>query len=429
MLDGGWWPGPFHLLKALACFGALSLRARMRLLRIAPALLAIRLGGSSHLRGLCVREWLRQEGQDEETIRVLWDPLILACLNTPPKEAAAEVFAQVAAHLFTGGRKNACFGTGHYGLEALLGTPARTFIENHGGEVHTRTAVRKIRIENRRVTGICLADGSWQTADAYILAVPPPAVLSLLPESEKTREPFSALHNYEPSAICTLYLWTDREITSLPFAHMRTRRFEWIFNLQAMMPRQKFSGPVYGLENSAADWMMPWTHKQMIEAAREDIEACFPDAKGFQILHTSISKDRQATFQAVPSLEARRLSAATPLDNLFLAGDWTRTGYPGTIEGAVKSGRRCANAIHAEFEQKGKIHAANKGGHAFRTRGGILGAAQCTENETASIHPQPLAAAETHEKTSSTPAPGAFAIFTKYVNLGHLRQSANTKEL
>ena len=344
-LSGGGWPAPLHLLRGILCFNALSWRSRLRVLRIGASLIHTRLSGTERLRGVAATTWLREIGQDEEAIRVLWEPLILACLNTPPHRASAELFARVAVPLFLGGRRSAALGTGSLGLEALFGKSGQQYLEQNGGLVHKRTAVRSIRIHAGRVEGIEVSGDIFRTADAYVLAAPPPAVLAMLPPETATREPFRVLTEFRPSAICSLYIWPDRPITPLPYAHLRTRRFEWIFNMEELMADATFSGPVYGLENSAADWMMPWSKQEMLDAAIEDIETCFPEARGVRIRHASVSKVRDATFRAVPELDGRRPSVETAVDGLFLAGDWTDTGYPGTIEGAAVSGHRCAAAV------------------------------------------------------------------------------------
>lgn len=351
ILDGGRWPAPLHLLRGLLGFGALNWRSRLNLLRMAPPLLAVAMGGASHLRGMNAVMWLRSCGQTEEALRVLWEPLILACLNTIPRKASAELFARVAAQLFLGGRRSATLGTGIRGLEPLFGASAQQFLERRNCQVWLGKAIKKILIRNHSVEGILLPDGELRQADVYVVAVPPQLVLELLPDDFAFREPFKYLRMFQDSAICSLYLWTDRPITDLPFAHLRTRRFEWLFNLNALMPGQTFSGPIVGLENSAANWMISWTKDEMVEAARDDLAACFPHARNAAVLRAKVSKEKSATFAADPKIDGLRPANETPLCDLYFAGDWTDTGYPGTIEGAVLSGHRAAELI-IQSEQK-----------------------------------------------------------------------------
>lgn len=343
--DGGRWPAPLHLVRALLGFDLLSWQSRLRLLRIGPALLSARLRGTQSLRGMVVARWLRETGQDEESIRKFWDPLVYAIMNTSPREAAAEPFVKTVTRLFLGGRTSGAMGMGAAGLGPLFGDGVGPYLEARGGVVRTRAAVRSLDIQEGRVIAAELARGERLEADAFVLAVPPAALLPLLPERYRDRDPFQAARAFQPSPIVSLYLWTDREITSLPFAHLRTRRFEWIFDLRKMMPERTFSGSVYGLVNSAADWLMPLSRQRIVDIARDDLDACFPEAKGVKILHASIAKIRDATFRSVPELEASRPSNETPVDGLFLAGDWTDTGLPGTIESAALSGHRCARAV------------------------------------------------------------------------------------
>jgi uncharacterized protein with NAD-binding domain and iron-sulfur cluster len=159
---------------------------------------------------------------------------------------------------------------------------------------------------------------------------------------------FAVKESFKSSPIISIHLWLDREITDLDFAALLETRIQWIFNKSKLLNEKKEGTAVrqyLSLVISAADEFVKLNKKQLVEIAMEDLRRVLPQARDAKVIHSLVMKEKRATFLPSPGLEALRPNARTKFDNLFLAGDWTATGYPATIEGAVMSGRKAAELI------------------------------------------------------------------------------------
>jgi zeta-carotene desaturase len=171
------------------------------------------------------------------------------------------------------------------------------------------------------------ADGRLETADHYVCTLP-------FERLEAVGLPAPSL---EHSPITGVHLWFDREITTLPHATLLDRTMQWMFN--------KNGGRYLQLVVSASRELTGRSRNEIIELAVADLEAFFPRVREARLLKAHVVKEQRATFSAAPKTEALRPGPATAVPNLFLAGDWTRTGWPATMEGAVRSGYLAAEAV------------------------------------------------------------------------------------
>jgi zeta-carotene desaturase len=153
---------------------------------------------------------------------------------------------------------------------------------------------------------------------------------------------------FKSSPIISIYLWLDREITDLDFAALLETRIQWLFNKSKLLNEEKALTVVrqyLSLVISGAEEFVGLNKKQLVEIAMEDVRQVLPQARNAKLIHSLVIKEKRATFLPSPGIEALRPKARTTYDNLFLAGDWTATGYPATIEGAVLSGRTAAELV------------------------------------------------------------------------------------
>jgi zeta-carotene desaturase len=148
----------------------------------------------------------------------------------------------------------------------------------------------------------------------------------------------------EHSPITGVHLWFDREVTNLPHATLLDRTMQWMFN--------KDAGKYLQLVVSASRDLTPLSRQEIIEIAVGDLRSFFPRVREAKLLKAHVVKEQRATFSAAPGTEALRPGAASAVPGVFLAGDWTNTGWPGTMEGAVRSGYRAADAVSAAQGQK-----------------------------------------------------------------------------
>jgi uncharacterized protein with NAD-binding domain and iron-sulfur cluster len=181
-----------------------------------------------------------------------------------------------------------------------------------------------------------------------ILAVPFDGISRLLPERWTEDEPFFCrTQGLTHSPIGAVHLWYDRPVTRLDHAVLLDRTIQWMFNKTVdygLDPRQEC---YLGLVVSAArDWMGR-PSREILEIARREVEEAFPAAREARVVRSAVVKEAKATFSVRPGAEERRPPPQTPVRGLWLAGDWTRTGWPATMEGAVRSGYLCAEGILA----------------------------------------------------------------------------------
>jgi uncharacterized protein with NAD-binding domain and iron-sulfur cluster len=176
--------------------------------------------------------------------------------------------------------------------------------------------------------------------------VPPPALLELLPAELREREAFRALSAFTGSPIVSVDLWLDRVVVDRLMLGLRDCEMEWVFDKGRLHGRagapQHLSFIV-----SAAYRSAPKANAELVAAATSALRRYFPAMAGASVTRSLVLREPQATFASTPALEALRPGPVTEVKGLFLAGDWTDTGLPATIEGAVRSGLRAADALVA----------------------------------------------------------------------------------
>jgi zeta-carotene desaturase len=197
-------------------------------------------------------------------------------------------------------------------------------------EIRTRAAVDRIHVANGAVTNVVVA-GETLRADAYVLAVPFERVMALAPELKLD---FS---KFDHSPITGIHLWFDRPITNLPHATLLDRTIQWMFN--------KSEGRYVQLVVSASRSMVEMPRQEVIDLAMRELAEFFPAVREAKLEKAHVVKEIRATFSAKPGLEKLRPAARTAIRNLVLAGDWTQSGWPATMEGAVRSGYLAAEAV------------------------------------------------------------------------------------
>jgi len=182
-----------------------------------------------------------------------------------------------------------------------------------------------------------LVDDQWNQAKAYISAVPADRLQKLAPQLPIEFEAF------EPSSITGIHLWFDRPVTNLPHGTLLDRQIQWFYN--------KGEGRYLMLVISASDALLKTPRLEILDLALRELAEFLPAVRDANLLKSHVVKEARATFRAKPGLEAKRPVSRTNIPNLFLAGDWTRSGWPATMEGAVRSGYLAAEAVTAYLGQ------------------------------------------------------------------------------
>jgi squalene-associated FAD-dependent desaturase len=343
---------PLHLLAGLLGL-RLSWRVRWDALRLA---LAVRFAAPP--RDITLAEYFRATKQSAETRRLLWDPLVTAILNETPERAAAALFHAVYREAFLASHRASrlvFLRRGYGGLhERLAG-----YFERRGGVVHRRALAEAVELEAGRVSQVRyakapetreeirlgqLAEARTAPVEAVVLAVPWHAVAGLVPEVLRSDAPFRDLAQLRSSPIVSIELWLDRVVVDREMVGLRDSEVEWVFDKGRLYGRQ---GPPQHLAFivSAARRSLPRPNAELAAAAEAALRRYFPAMAEAKVERSLVLREPDATFCCGPETEALRPGPTTPVPGLFLAGDWTATGLPATIEGAVRSGLRAAESV------------------------------------------------------------------------------------
>jgi zeta-carotene desaturase len=230
-----------------------------------------------------------------------------------------------------------------------MGIPAVTLGELYSSDawqrlpnvsLRLREPVERVVVEGGQVRGV-LVGGELQQADCYVTAVPFERMGALVPELELD------LSHFGHCPITGIHLWFDRVVTDLPHATLLDRTVQWMFN--------KHGGRHLQIVVSASRSLTEMPRADVIALVLRELAEFFPAVAGAKLEKAHVVKEIRATFSAVPGLEALRPTANTAIPKLFLAGDWTRSGWPATMEGAVRSGYLAAEAATAALGKPEKF--------------------------------------------------------------------------
>jgi zeta-carotene desaturase len=339
-------------------FTAIPFKDRLKMLTVANKLINTSPEKELELDRFTVEEWLTKLGQSDISRKYFWDVITIGALNNYPKNVSALMLFRVLRAAFLGDSKNASLLIPKVGLSELFVNPAVQFIKTHGGEVRTDIGVESIILEGTNVRSVRTSEGEELQAKSFISAIPWYSFKEIQSAShfksklERDRKVILSdspvRSGFKSSPIISIHLWLDREITDLDFAALLETRIQWLFNKSKLL-NEKREGTVIrqylSLVISGAEEFVSLNKKQLVEIAMEDLRRVLPQARDVKVIHSLVIKEKRATFLPSPGLEALRPNARTKFDNLFLAGDWTATGYPATIEGAVMSGKKAAELI------------------------------------------------------------------------------------
>ena len=335
-------PAPFNVLVGLMRLSTLPVLHRLRLLRMGIELISSSIQKERELAGLTVDEWLSKAGQTAENRKYLWDIIAVGTLNDDPKTVSALLFYRVLKAAFLGSRTNSSMLVPRVGLSELLVDPARRYVEDHGGEIRIGYGVDRLEIGGNEVHTV-IAQGKKIPASIVISSVPYHALPPLFPGRPDKDSFLSTLSEFDSSPIITLHLWLDRKLIDQEFVALLDCRIQWIFNKTRILRGENDTKRQYlSLVISGAGELVEWSKERLLDLAMKELRETIPAARGAKIVHSLVIKEKRATFSPRPHVERLRPGARTPLRNFFLAGDWTDTGYPATIEGAILSGRRAA---------------------------------------------------------------------------------------
>ena len=341
-------PAPLHLLPSFLRLPFLTAVEKVAIVR---ALLRMLLAPADEGTGRTAAEWLRAADQPPGAVARFWRPILVSALNEEPERCAATYALQVFRQGFLAHPRAYEIGIPAVPLAELYDPCVRRIVAL-GGSVRFRARAAAIEITPRgAIAGVRLADGERLPASVVIAAVPFDQLGELIPESVRALPCFRACRELDVSPIAAVHLWFDRAVTDLDHAALIDRPIHWIFNKGKHYGRPASEGSHLGLVVSAGrDWL-PLCRGEILAVAEREVRAALPGAREARIVRAAVIKEARATFSATPAAEALRPPSETPVRGLLLAGDWVRTGWPPTMEGAVRSGYRCAEHVLAALRR------------------------------------------------------------------------------
>ncbi len=325
-------PAPLHFTGSFLNLRFLSLSDKFS---VANGLLAVRYeyGKRADLDRISMLEWLREKKQTRRAVERFWQQVLVSAINEDLDKMAAAHGLQVFYLGFVS-RANAYeMGVPSVPLASLYSEESWSNYPNV--KIEHRATVRELYVQGGEIKGLMLNDGSLRTATAYVLAVPFERVNALIPSLPLDLSAFAH------SPITGIHLWFDRPITELPHATLLDRTIQWMFNKQ--------DGKHIQLVVSASRNLIEMARGEVIELAMKELREFFPRTAEAKLERAHVVKEVRATFSAACGLENLRPASRTAIPNLFLAGDWTRSGWPSTMEGAVRSGYLAAEAVLESF--------------------------------------------------------------------------------
>lgn len=329
-------PAPLHTLPSFLASKALDLRDKIG---VAQAMLKMRkeIGDD----GRSFLEWLRTQGQTERSIQRFWAPVLVSALNEDLDRCSTRYAAQVFRESFLKSAE-----AGRMGIPAIplsdLYSAAGDYIRQRGGEVNLRASIETFKSGNHGVT-LCVG-GREVSAEFAILAAPFNVIGNLLPSDETTRPLRNQLAQFESSPITGIHLWFDRQITDLEHAVLLDRTIQWIFHKSKLLNRTG-DGSYIELVVSSSKSLVELGRQEIIDLAVRELADFFPIVNRAKLTKATVIKEVHATYSPKPGVDKYRPSQTSPWPRVFLAGDWTQTNWPATMEGAVRSGYLAAEAV------------------------------------------------------------------------------------
>ncbi|WP_010582460.1 hydroxysqualene dehydroxylase HpnE [Schlesneria paludicola] len=348
-------PAPFHLTAAFARLSYLSWKDKFALARGLKAL-ARPVSDAEEARPFS--EWLRQHHQTDAAIERFWLVVLVSALSESLDRISVRHARKVFVDAFLAHRDGWYVDIPTVPLEDLYGGQLVDWLTSRGTTIRLQSAGERVELSNRSVTGVRLTSQEFINADELVIALPFHRVMSVLPPELASRPEFRGVNSLQAAPIASIHLWFDRPITELRHAVLVERLCQWVFNRTAIArthdaSTSSTSSSTDPLENahyyqiviSASRNLAGQSKEQIQQQVLDELSAVWPATKDAKLLHARQVTEHRAVFSPVPEIDNLRPVQQTSIANLQLAGDWTHTGWPATMEGAVRSGYLAAENV------------------------------------------------------------------------------------
>ncbi len=332
-------PAPLHTARAFLRADCLNFRDKLAISRamavLAPAVPADR--GESFL------DWLQRHGQTAPAIERFWKTILVSALNEDLDQLSVPYAAQVVRESFLKSAAAGRMGIPTVPLTDLYST-AGDYIRARTGDIQFRAGVDSFRAEASNVE--VTVNGQGQKFDYLILAVPFDVLGRILPDAPSSAPLAAALGQFSTSPITGIHLWFDREISDLDHAVLLDRTIQWMFHKSRIIEgRSNGPGSYIELVVSCSRSLVEKSKTEIVDMAVREAQEFFPGVRNARLVKSTVIKEVHATYSPRPGIDRYRPRPETVWPRVFLAGDWTATGWPATMEGAVRSGYLAAGAL------------------------------------------------------------------------------------
>jgi squalene-associated FAD-dependent desaturase len=350
-------PAPLHTAPSFWKFSFLSAADK---LSISRALIPLTLSTQGDT-GQSFQQWLDQHGQTKNAVERFWKPILVSALSEELDLISISAAAQVIRESMKspGGR--------HMGVPTVpltdLYNKAGDYIRARRGVLHFRQPVEgftadssqiqlRLRDQKKNPEGAPFLASFARSGDFdfLVIALPFDALSRVLPDSPEAAPLREQITHFENSPITGIHLWFDRQISDLDHAVLLDRTIQWMFHKSRLQPMRtqdasSETGSYIELVVSSSKSLIDKSRAEIVDLALAEVREFFPAAREATLVKSTVIKEVNATYSPRPGIDAHRPAATTDWPRVFLAGDWTATGWPATMEGAVRSGYLAAEAI------------------------------------------------------------------------------------
>jgi squalene-associated FAD-dependent desaturase len=336
-------PAPMHTAPSFFKFSFLSTADKLAIARaLTPITLTEQLDD-----GRSFQQWLDEHGQTKTAVERFWRPILVSALSEELDRISISAAAQVVRESMKSPQAPQ-MGVPMIPLTDLYNAGG-DYVRARKGEIHFRCSLESFADEKTSVR-VRVAD-SEQVFDYLIAALPFDALARVLPETPESAGLREKISHFENSPITGIHLWFDRQISDLDHAVLLDRTIQWMFHKSRLQPMRQQENPrtqigsYIELVVSSSKTLIDRTKNEIVELALAEVREFFPAAREANLVKSTVIKEVNATYSPFPGIDAHRPSAITEWPRVFLAGDWTATGWPATMEGAVRSGYLAAEAL------------------------------------------------------------------------------------
>jgi squalene-associated FAD-dependent desaturase len=348
-------PAPLHGLPKLLAAHAFTFADKISLARAFSSILRTDPKDYSAER---LSAWLVGHKQTSGAVDRFWRLVIASALNADLDAISVSYAAKVIRELFMNSAKAGRMGMSTVPLSQLY-AGAEAFLESKGAGLHLNSNIESAAWDEETSQWTVTTRSGEIVSDYLILALPFEATARLipnLPPAEGAETLVTQIDHHEHWPISSVHLWFDREITDLPHAVLLDREIHWMYNKGRLQPWRKVTGSYLELVQSASREFAARPREQAIDQAVRELAEFFPNVTAAKLEKAALVKEVRATFGVPPGIDRFRPEAqSSPWPNLFLAGDWTATGWPSTMESAARSGHLAAEALCAAINAPEKF--------------------------------------------------------------------------